>query len=255
MARAWRALRTGLAFAVFGGLGLLLGGAVFPVLRLFERDAERGALRAQWILHLGYRGYLRLAVALGLIDITRIGAERLRQSAPVIVVANHPTLIDMPLLVAMMPQADNIVSGARAENRFLRNAVAAADYIRNDAGPAIVRESVRRLRHGRHLVLFPEGTRSPVGGLGPFQRGAAHIALASGCPLQPVVITSDPPTLKKGQAWWDVPDRTIRLTVRVVDPIAVEPHGDEGESSGVAARKLTARLREVFVKELGYADA
>ena len=43
---------------------------------------------------------------LGLIRVTRTGAERLRADRPVVIVANHPTLIDVVLLIASLPQAD-----------------------------------------------------------------------------------------------------------------------------------------------------
>ena len=44
-----------------------------------------------------------------------------------------------------------------------------AGYVMNSSGAAAVDECVTRLREGRTLVLFPEGTRSPSGGLLPFQ--------------------------------------------------------------------------------------
>src|SRR5258705_8298 len=69
------------------------------------------------------------------------------------------------------------------------------------------------------VVVVPEGTRSPRGGLRRFQRGAAHIALKSGCPVVPIVITCRPPTLLKGQPWHEVPDRRADWVLRVGDPI------------------------------------
>jgi 1-acyl-sn-glycerol-3-phosphate acyltransferase len=143
---------------------------------------------------------------LGLIEVEWIGAERLATPGPKIVVANHPSLIDVVLVISKLPQADCIVASKRAENRWLRGSVAAADYITNDSGVAVVYEAARRLREGRTLVVFPEGTRTPeAGGLGHFQRGAAHIALASGLDMLPVEISVEPRMLMKGQAWYHVP--------------------------------------------------
>src|SRR6185436_20227364 len=99
-------------------------------------------------------------------------------------------------------------------NPFLRGVVRRAGYLSNDHGDAIVAECVARLRDGRSVIVFPEGTRSPSTGLGAFQRGAAHIALTRGCPLLPVVITCRPPTLGKGARWHDVPDHRVEFVVR-----------------------------------------
>jgi 1-acyl-sn-glycerol-3-phosphate acyltransferase len=187
-----------------------------------------------------------------LMEVRGVGLERLSQGGPHLVVANHPTLADVVNLLAHLPQADCIVNVSRARNPFLRGAVAAAGYIRNDGGSQVVEESVRRLRAGRTVLVFPEGTRSPRGGLQPFQRGAAHVALRANCDLLPVVIDCQPPTLMKGQAWYEVPERTFRVTLRVEEPISPKPYADSGRSAPIAARQLTAELREWFAKSMAH---
>ena len=108
-----------------------------------------------------------------------------------------------------------------------------------------------RIRAGRTVLVFPEGTRSPVGGLGPFQRGAAHIALNSGVPLHPVLLTCNPPALTKEQSWYHMPEGGIDLVVRVLEPLATDALRGSGLPITIAARRLTAELREVFAKESG----
>lgn len=252
-ARGWRALRTGLAFAVFGAGALLVAALVFPALRLGAGAVEVRELRAQRIIHLTFGWFARFMECLGLIRVRRVGTERLRQR-PTLVIANHPTLIDVVLLIACMPQADCVVKRAAWRNRFLRGVVAGAGYIRNDDGDALVRACSSRLRAGRSVLLFPEGTRSPRGGLGRFQRGAARIAVDSGCPLVPVVITCHPPTLMKGQRWYDVPDRPADLTIRVEAAIAPPP-ADGMAQPALVARRLTDAARTLYERRLGHVDA
>jgi 1-acyl-sn-glycerol-3-phosphate acyltransferase len=84
----------------------------------------------------------------------------------------------------------------------------------------------------------------------PFRRGAAHIALESECIVLPVAITCEPPSLMKGQRWYEVPDRQIELTVRVLEPLQSKDFVEPGRSRGLAARKLTAALRERFEENL-----
>jgi 1-acyl-sn-glycerol-3-phosphate acyltransferase len=147
------------------------------------------------------------------------------------------------------------VNAPRSDNFFLRGLIRAAGYVRNDAGASIVRECAERLSRGRSLVVFPEGTRSPAGDLGPFQRGVARIAMEAGCDLLPVAITCEPPTLRKGQKWYDLPERPFHATVRVLEPVSSDPARSSGESVSVAARRLTAELRESLSKGLFIVDA
>jgi 1-acyl-sn-glycerol-3-phosphate acyltransferase len=243
-----------MAWAAFGILSVALGLVVLPLARRLPGGRREADLRAQRALQRTARLYLRILAALGVLRLRVDGGERLRAGGPHLVVANHPTLLDVVALVSLAPQLDCIVNAARAEHPFLRRLASAAGYIRNDGGPAVVAEGARRLRLGRSLLVFPEGTRSPRGGLGLFQRGAAHIALASGYALLPVVIRCDPPALAKGERWYEAPDRRFELWLRVGDPISPRPLLESGLAPPVAARRLTAELREVFAKSLEGSD-
>src|SRR5262245_45708848 len=216
VAYLWRASRTGLGFAVFGAGALLLAFGGFPLLRWWPGDRE---LWAQRLVHFAFRAWVRFAGGIRLFRVQWRGRERLPARGPIVIVANHPTLIDVVLLIAGLPQADCVVKSAAWRNLFLRWVVAAAGYIRNDDGAALIEACVDRVRQGRCLLVFPEGTRSPGGSLAPFRRGAAHVALRTGAPLVPITIICDPPTLTRGQSWYRVPDRTVQFTVDVGEPM------------------------------------
>jgi 1-acyl-sn-glycerol-3-phosphate acyltransferase len=252
IARRWRALRTGIAFASFGLLALGLVVTALPWLRLVCRDPERRQLRFQAAVNRTYGAFLRLMMGLGLMRFRGHGVERLREPG-ILVVANHPTLIDVVAIAAQMPSADCITKQDNTANFFMRDVIRAAGYVVNAGGRAIVDTCAARLRRGRSLLMFPEGTRSPAHALGPFHRGAARIALASGRDLTPVLVACEPPTLMRGQPWYEVPDRPFEYTLRVGDPIAVRPYLEalaRGESRSRVARRLTAELREHFEKGL-----
>ena len=250
IARLSRAFRTGVAFAVFGMGAVLVAGAGFPLLRLFSADRDRGERRAQRLVHLSFRAFVAFMSALGLIRVRRSGLERLRQQRPGVVVANHPTLIDVVLLIAAMPQADCVVKEAAWRNPVLRGVVRGAGYLPNRQGGALVEDCVRRIRQGRWLLLFPEGTRSPRGYLGAFHRGAAHIALQAGCEVMPVVITCTPPTLGKGEPWYQVPDRTADIAITVQEPQRADRPGC---AETRAAREWTWDLHALYEARLAAA--
>ncbi|MDJ0786922.1 MAG: lysophospholipid acyltransferase family protein [Myxococcota bacterium] len=247
--RAWRVLRTGLAFTVFGVGGLLIGLALTWAGRRAD-SSEAAARRGQLWIHHAYRFFEWFASSLRLIEVRFEGEERLHAPGPHFIVANHPTMLDCPLIVARLRQADCVVKSDWAANPYLQHAVRAADYLVAEEGSQMVEEGARRLREGRTLVMFPEGTRSPERGLGHFYRGAAHIALHGGCDLLPITIRVEPPSLMKGQRWWHVPESTIRFTFSVGDPISPKEPLDGSESRSVAARKITRALREYYEKRL-----
>jgi 1-acyl-sn-glycerol-3-phosphate acyltransferase len=86
------------------------------------------------------------------------------------------------------------------------------------SGATVVQGAIERLRSGDPVLIFPEGTRSPAGGLGPFKSGAFAIAQAAKVPVVPVRIRCDPPALMRGQKWYQVPDGTINYHFRLFPP-------------------------------------
>jgi 1-acyl-sn-glycerol-3-phosphate acyltransferase len=253
--RGWRIVRTGSAFALFFAGGALLA-LWLPALRRLSGDPPGFDLRAQRWIARGYHLFMAYMQAVGLMRVRLEGAERLAAPGPLVVVANHPTLVDTPLLGQHMPQADCIANPEWADSALLRGAIAAANYVRNDAGAEAIEEGVRRLREGRRLLVFSEGTRTPLGtALGPLRRGAAHMALRAGVEILPVAIACAPRTLMKGQRWYDVPDRPFELRVRVLAPIAPKDVLSGGETPSVAARKLMAAVRERMLEALAEGGA
>ena len=176
-------------------------------------------------------------------------AERLQQPGG-LVIANHPSLIDALCFMSLMPQVDVVVKANHYKNFFLAGPIKGAGYIPNTDGPRLVEACVDRLNRGRSVIVFPEGTRSPVDGLGPFARGFAHVALRSGCDLIPVTITCRPATLYRGKAWWDVPEGTFTVNLAVDEPLVVKDVVRETMPMPLAARTLTTALRDHFERRL-----
>jgi len=212
--------------------------------------APMGRDDAQRLLRRGYDSFVRLMLALRLFRLRNIGLEALTGPGPRLIVANHPSMIDSALIVRHLPQADNFMSPSWARVPLIRSVGEAVAFIPSDGAQASVDAAVDCLRSGRTVVMFPEGTRSPTGGLGRFERGAAHVALGSGCDLLPVLIRMDIPIEKKDEQWHEVPEGTPTIELRVMPPFSPSKVLDGSEPPMLAARKLTAALRGLYLKVL-----
>lgn len=247
---AWRVLATGFCFSLFGLGGLTQRLLVFPPLNLLVRDRHRRTHLARVCIHHSFRAFAWLIVALGLMRFELRGGERLQRRG-LLILANHPTLIDVVFLMACVRHADCIVKAALARNPFMSGPVRAADFVRNDGGGAsLIDACAASLRAGGNLIVFPEGTRSPPTGRLPLQRGAAQIAVRTGVAVTPVRIHVTWPTLGKGQPWWRVPPRPWRMVLDVAPDIPVAPFIEAAGSEALAARRLTAHLSDHLFKEV-----
>lgn len=250
--RVRRVLATGLAVATFHAGCLVIALPLIVACRLSSRSEELRRRRVQQVLHRSLRCFIGLLRTLGLANWNESGVAQLNERRGVLIVANHPTLLDVLYLIAHMRSLDCIVKRDLWRNRWLRGCVAAAGYVANDEGGGVIETCAERLRSGRNVLVFPEGTRSPPDGLRRFQRGAARIALESGADILPILITCSPPLLAKGTKWYDVPARTPRFTFRVGHALSPARWTRRGTAKPTAVRELTAALQTYFRRELGH---
>jgi 1-acyl-sn-glycerol-3-phosphate acyltransferase len=241
----WRVFATGLSFAVFGIGGLTLRVVVFPMLNLMVRRPERRVLVAREVIRRAFRAYVDIMRALGVLRYEIRGLDKLERGG-LLILANHPTLIDTVFLMAFVKNADCIVKGALWNNPFTRGPVRAAGYINNEGGAELVNDCIASLERGNNLIVFPEGTRTGGDGVISMKRGAANIAVRGARDMTPVLIRCDPLTLGKGEKWWRVPPRRVLIRIDVQDDLAVEDFTQGGASDVMAARQLTDFLQNYF---------
>lgn len=252
--RAWRVLATGLCFAAFGAGSLVLGLLVFPLLHLLVRDPARRVRGARAVIRATFRFFIGLMRATGVLTFEVEGAERLRGGGRLIL-ANHPTLIDVVLLMSLIEQGDCIVKGALGRNPFTRGPVRAAGFVFNDGGEGLLEDCLKSLRTGNNLIIFPEGTRSAAGGPMRLQRGAARVAVHGALDITPVRIRCTPATLGKGEKWYRVPHRRPHFRIAVDEAIPVSPFIAAAPHPALAARHLNEHLTAYFSREQELASA
>jgi 1-acyl-sn-glycerol-3-phosphate acyltransferase len=244
----WRLAATGGCFAAFGVGGLALSTFVFPALLLTPRKSR--SVRARWLIHKSFGLFMWLMETVGVMRLDVSGADKLRQCRNTLVLANHPTLIDVVALVSLMPVAACVVKRALWNNPFLGGVVRAADYISNSEPENLIDDCSAELAAGNPLIIFPEGTRTVPGEPLRFLRGAAYIALKSGIPILPVLIQCTPSTLTKRERWYHIPHRRFHLRIEVLAPVSPSRWVSPDEPQSIAARKLTQSLEAHFTQEL-----
>ena len=129
------------------------------------------------------------------------GRENVPQDGPLIVVSNHLSNLDPPILAASIPRrlyfmAKRGIFHDPLLSAFLK-AWGAFPLNRDGADISAIRWSLQTLESGGGLAIFPEGTRSPKGIKNPIS-GVALIARKSGAPILPVGITG---TESVGPPW------------------------------------------------------
>lgn len=146
-----------------------------------------------------------LGFALAGVDVKVIeGAEHLWSHRPAVFIFNHQSNIDAVVAMKLVRTSYTGVAKKEAKNipgfgQLFQIADVAFIDRGNVADPrAVMAPVVDRLRAGLSIVLSPEGTRSPTPRLGPFKKGAFHIALQAQVPIIAMVMKGQNEVLWRG---------------------------------------------------------
>jgi 1-acyl-sn-glycerol-3-phosphate acyltransferase len=249
----WRVGATGFSFASFGIGGVAIGALVAPLVNLSTQNPGLRQQRTQKVIQHSFKGFTEMMVKLGIMTYDIEGLEKLQHSKQELVIANHPTLVDVVVLIGLMEQANCVVKQALWSNPFTKGPVQNAGYILNAGSEQFIQDCVEKLKtdQAASLLIFPEGTRTAKGELlNEFQRGAANIAIRANVPIRPVLITCTPSTLTKNEKWYHVPSRPFHVHVKVLDAIQVDDLLENTTVNPKNVRQLNHQLHQFFNQEL-----
>ncbi|SNB70211.1 1-acyl-sn-glycerol-3-phosphate acyltransferases [Arboricoccus pini] len=227
-----------LVFAWFAAVTL-----VWTVLAL----AARLVLPAAWrdrigtpLVMLSARTFLLGMWATGRVHFDLKALDELREAGPLIIAPNHPSLIDAVLIVSRLPDVVCITKAGVFDNVFFGCGMRLAGYVRNDPPLRTVKEARARLRDGKQLLVFPEGTRTMRQPVGPLKPGLALMARQAAVPVQTIFIETSCDFLAKGRPLFVLPP--LPLVYRIRLGRRFPPEHD--------IKALTAELEAYFLAEL-----
>jgi 1-acyl-sn-glycerol-3-phosphate acyltransferase len=224
------------------------GGADAREARLSARRLHRFTSRALAIARFVAQRAILKPVVWSVVHVTVIGRRNLRGvGRAFVVVANHSSHLDAPLILGALPRrmARYLAAGAAADYFFdvwWRRGLTALFFNafpvdRSGVNPRSVSAKVL-IERGVPLLVFPEGTRSRNGELGTFKSGAASLAAATGVACVPVALIGAGIAHPRGSKW----PKPGRLPVGVVFGTPLKQA--EGESVG----DFTSRIRAEIVR-------
>ena len=94
----WRVGATGFSFASFGIGGVAIGGLVAPLVNLSTQNQSLRQQRTQNVIRYSFKGFTEMMVKLGIMTYEIEGLEKLQKSRQELIIANHPTLVDVMIL-------------------------------------------------------------------------------------------------------------------------------------------------------------
>jgi long-chain acyl-CoA synthetase len=185
--------------------------------------------------------------------LTVTGVEKLPRHGPFIISPNHQSFLDPPVLVSVLPYAilrDAFYVGTSEifGNGILRALARSLKLIPVDPDANLVpamRAGAYGLRHGKVLILYPEGERSIDGTPKVFKKGAAILATHLKVPIYPVAMDGFFEAWPRGKGF----QKYTRLHVAFGDPIDPPQQVDNPEGTyELLTVELKARVMEMWLE-------
>jgi len=170
------------------------------------------------------------------------GSEQIPQTGPVLIVSNHQSHLDPPLIGAGVPRTMSYLARqslfrSRLFSGLIRSYGAIPLDLDGNPLPGL-KESLRRLKSGDALLIFPEGTRTPHGDLQAFERGFTALARRSQAVIVPTAIEGAFRAWPRRRRF----PRPGRVQVHFGSPLAPDDYRDWSDDRLVA--ETEARVKE-----------
>lgn len=183
---------------VFGvALFLFLAGPFAVLYALVRRSPD--------ILYAAGRAGCRLGLYLGGVRVVVRGLENIEAGQTFLFLANHQSYCDPPALFVSIPRNVRLILKKELRKLPLLGLIMEmggfvfidrSDRVQSIGG---MKQAVRQLQQGHSFLIYPEGTRTRTGQLGPFKKGPFIIAIESGVPIVPISVKGSYEIMPPGQ--------------------------------------------------------
>ncbi len=225
----------GQTFTYFGclcliGLVFFLGGLACWLISI-SSPPKQAVIQSRRLTCFVFHCYLRWCHFLGLMALDLSALDCLNQSQGLIIAPNHPSMIDVVLIMSRIKNCTCIAKQTLIQHPVLGLSARANDYISNADLPLMIKRSIEALDSGAHVLVFPESTRTRLHhqlAVNPLGGSAALIAKRAKKPIQMVYIHTNSHFLG-GQ--WRLFDRPqFPIVYRVVLGEQLAPLADLSEA-------------------------
>ncbi len=248
-----RPLRVGIYYvsvAVFFFILWLFNCLCVVTLPLYEwlRPRRRVRLYLRWWVG-AYLWLLRLS---GNLRLSHRGFDALPEMTGTLLVANHPSLLDAFLLLALS-QNIIVVYKATLHNGILSKATTRlTGYIANDSGRQTIRDAATHLAAGRNVLLFPEGTRTSRWPLLPLNKGYTLMAKGANAPIRVVSLSTRSDVLSKAASLFRCGSLPAVFELSLSEPLYPSDFADVDALNDHIESMLRDNLADAYSREFAF---
>ena len=221
-----------ISFFVFGCGAVLLNFFVFPFIK-------NNKFLCSDIIHYAWKFFVNFMIMLGLF---KLEIKKLSKIENKIIVATHPSFIDIVILIALIPNSTCFVKKELAHNPILKNLVNSI-FITNEVDlDELKSKSKEMLDMGFNVIIFPSGIRHRRNEFPKIKKGASLVALNSNKNIIPIKFFTDYDFMFINQPFYEVGEHRVTFEVEQMPEINVQDFISDSEI--VSKKKITQQIEK-----------
>lgn len=221
-----------ISFFVFGCGAVLLNFFVFPFIK-------NNKFLCSDIIHHAWKFFIYFMMSLGLF---KLKIKKLSKIENKIIVATHPSFIDIVILIALIPRSTCFVKKELAHNPILKNLVNSI-FITNEVDlDELKSKSKEMLDMGFNVIIFPSGIRHRKNEFPKIKKGASLVALNSNTNIVPIKFFTDYDFMFINQPFYEVGENRVTFEVEQMPEINVQDFISDSEI--ISKKKITQQIKK-----------
>lgn len=245
MIRFFRIISVLICVTIFGLGSCGLSFIVFPLGAVFVPEKYRRKYYTA-IVHYSWQIFTSLIQIAGCVRVKTSGSfEDIHGK---IIVASHPSLIDIVLLIGKIPNSVCIAKQGLMKNFIMRNIVKHAYILNGGDSEQFISEAKQLLQEGFNIVIFPTGTRTKKGEDIKIHKGAAQLAIASGVDIIPIKIDCDYEFLQKNKSMLDAGDHIVNYILEIQPAISLKDFDTENLTEIKLRNHISEKIKSAITQ-------
>ncbi len=198
-------------FGIFGIGALYIRYFIFPF--------QKTRLENYHTLQKSWQFFIWLIEKTGVINLTVKDIEKIRSIKNSIIVSNHPSFIDIVILMSIIPNSTCFVAQKLAKNPFFKGMVKLLFILDTEFIDEWLNDSIQKLNDGLNIIIFPMGSRHKLTEQPKIRKGAALIAQKSGKDIVVLDIQNDTEFLPSHQPIYEAGIKPVEYVISYKETI------------------------------------
>lgn len=241
MIKIFRSILVLFSFAIFGLGALFLNYLVFPLVKNVIKGENLLYFYSDTI-HQTWKWFVKTLIALKIIKIDVKNIEKIKSIQQKIIVATHPSFIDILILIAIIPRTTCIVKYSLSKNPILFNLVNSIFIMEDESLDKLKNHSKKMIEKGFNVVIFPMGIRHRRNEFPKIKKGAATIAINAECNIVTLKYYTDYDFLFINQPIYKAGEKPVTYELSYVGEIDVKSMIQSFDNEIVVKKNITKMI-------------